>query len=59
MPKLIKVLLIVFLLNTLSSCGNTHQDASSTKNDVLPTEIVDERDHTSEIPNDPKFEESN
>lgn len=59
MPKLIKVLLLVFLLNTLSSCGNTHQDSSSAKNDVLPTEIVDERDHSSEIPNDPKFEESN
>jgi len=59
MRKLIKVLLLVFLLKALSACGNTNQDSSSSKNDVLPTEIVDERDHTSEIPNDPKFEESN
>lgn len=59
MRKLIKVLLLVFLLKTLSACGNTNQDSSSSKNDVLPTEIVDERDHSSEIPNDPKFEESN
>lgn len=49
-------LLLSFLL-LLSSCGSkSDQNSAAPAEEVMPTEVIDERDHSSEIPNDPKFE---
>lgn len=53
-----RITLLITLLALNSSCGKS-SDSSAPVDESLPTEVIDEQDHSSEIPNDPHFESAN
>lgn len=57
MTLFMRLFFILSLLILANSCGDKSEgNSSAPAEEVMPTEVIDERDHSSEIPNDPKFE---